>query len=416
MRRSITLSALLGISLILQLSSVSLASPSAPMPDPSIPRTKEWTFLVFLNGNNNLDQFGAMNLKQMEKIGSTSEINIVTQWASLDRGDVQRLFVTQSTDPTQVTSLVVESLGNIDMGDWKNLVDFIHWGVKNYPAKHYFIDVWDHGSGWHSLQNKNNSLRNFRPLDISLDENTGNSISTLQLGKALADAAQFMGHKVDLYASDACLMGMAEIAHEVSDSVAVYGGSEEVEAAAGWPYDTFLARWTAHPQSTPQQVAEYLTEEYVNSYNGGENGHQDATFAAYDLEKLPLLTSALSTLGTEFSKLPTKAREKVVSVAKETQTFAFSDYGDLSDFVGLLEKQSLPDLGKASLGNLKTALSQFIITHAATPNYSRAVGLSIWLPTSKGTYESYAEKYSQLKFQADTHWGNALRSILKNTP
>ena len=31
---------------------------------------KKWTFLLFLNGNNNLDSYGYMNINQMEKIGS----------------------------------------------------------------------------------------------------------------------------------------------------------------------------------------------------------------------------------------------------------------------------------------------------------------------------------------------------------
>ncbi|MEO5970011.1 MAG: clostripain-related cysteine peptidase [Bdellovibrionia bacterium] len=411
MRRSLILSLILGISVISQLFSVAMASPVSQTEKPEM---KEWTFLIYLNGNNNLDRFGTMNMNQMEKVGSTADINVVTQWASLNRGKVERLYVIQDNELHKVTSPVIENLGSIDMGDWHNLVDFIHWGVANYPAKHYFIDVWDHGSGWHSTHGKKPSPKDFKPFDISWDENTGNSITTLQLGEALEDAAKFIGHKIDFFASDACLMGMAEVAREVSDSVNVYGGSEEVEAAAGWPYDTFLARWTAHSQSTPAQVAEYLTEEYINSYSGGGNGYQDATFAAYDLSKLPVLTTALRNLSSELTKLPQQARARVVSVARDTQNFSFPDYGDLTDFVGLLEKENLVELGKSSLGNLKTVLDQFIITHGATSYYSRAAGLSIWLPTSKSSYDSYAERYSKLKFQTDTNWSSALRAILKS--
>jgi hypothetical protein len=380
------------------------------------PEVKEWTFLIYLNGNNNLDRFGKMNINQMEKIGSTAEINVVTQWASLGRGKAERLYVIQDDQPRKVTSPVVQNLGNVDMGDWHSLVDFIHWGVKNYPAKHYFIDVWDHGSGWHAFQAKNRSSSDFHGLDISFDENTGNSISTSQLASALADAAQLIGHKVDFYASDACLMGMIEIAHEVSDSVQVYGGSEEVEAGAGWPYDTFLARWASNPGSTPQQVAAFLTEEYVASYNGGSNGRQDATFAAFDLDKLPNLNSAITSLGSELSKLSLQERARVVRAARDTQNFSFSDYGDLTDFLNLLEKEGITNLGETRFSNLRTALSQVIITHANTPNYNRAAGLSIWLPTSKGTYDSYSQLYSHLKFQTETNWSNALRYLLKNNP
>src|SRR5690349_13871147 len=78
---------------------------------------KEWTLLVFLNGNNNLDRFGALNINQMEKVGSTSDINIVVQWASWSRDGVQRLLVNKDTDTENVTSPVVENIGKVDMGD-----------------------------------------------------------------------------------------------------------------------------------------------------------------------------------------------------------------------------------------------------------------------------------------------------------
>src|SRR4051812_16677829 len=59
---------------------------------------KEWTFLTFLNGNNNLDSFGALNINQMEQVGSTDQINIVVQWASLRNRRTQRLYITKDKD------------------------------------------------------------------------------------------------------------------------------------------------------------------------------------------------------------------------------------------------------------------------------------------------------------------------------
>src|SRR5687768_5808271 len=56
---------------------------------------KEWTFLIFLNGNNNLDRYGTLNLNQIEKVGSTDKINVVVQWASYSTGTVKRLYMTQ---------------------------------------------------------------------------------------------------------------------------------------------------------------------------------------------------------------------------------------------------------------------------------------------------------------------------------
>src|SRR4051812_25347735 len=71
---------------------------------------KEWTFMVFLNGNNNLDRFGTTNLKQMETVGSTNDLNIVVQWASEAASTTKRLLVQKSSDPSKVTSPIVQEL------------------------------------------------------------------------------------------------------------------------------------------------------------------------------------------------------------------------------------------------------------------------------------------------------------------
>ena len=109
---------------------------------------KEWTFLVFLNAKNSLDRFGDLNLKQMEEVGSTDQVNIVIQWGSLARPSVKRMLIQKSTNPNEITSPVVEDLGAVDMGSEAEFLRFLKWGAEKYPAKKYFVDVWNHGSGW----------------------------------------------------------------------------------------------------------------------------------------------------------------------------------------------------------------------------------------------------------------------------
>src|SRR6185437_6314547 len=144
---------------------------------------KNWTFLIYLNGDNNLDSFGAQNIESMEQVGSNDQVNIVVQWASEAAGKTVRLLVQKSTNPSAVTSPVVQDLGKVDMGDFHSLENFIQWGVQNYPAQHYFVDVWDHGSGWHSIEAMSAPMpgMHLRPNDISWDDNSGNFISTEQL-------------------------------------------------------------------------------------------------------------------------------------------------------------------------------------------------------------------------------------------
>jgi hypothetical protein len=400
------LSALL-LSSVLALSFIASASAStAPQ--------KEWTMLVYLNGDNNLDSFGATNIEQMEKEGSTDQVNVVVQWASEGAGKTQRLLVQKSTNPNAVTSPILQDMGKVDMGSYKSLIDFITWGVQNYPAKHYFIDVWDHGSGWHALKAMSSSMSSvrgsFHPTDISWDDNSGNSITTEQLGQAMAAAAQIIGHKVDLYGSDACLMAMAEVANEMSDSVDTFVGSQETEPGAGWPYAELLQGWNSYSAATPQQVAKVLVDAYVKSYQNGSNGSSEVTFSAFDLNQMAQLDNAVSVFAKKVRTLDAASKAKLLAAAQKTQNFVDADYGDLGDFITNIQAARL---SSPEVDDLKVAVEQFIIANADTTQYARAKGLSIWLPTDASTYSSNSARYQGMKFDKATDWGSSLAYLLQ---
>ncbi|MFZ9596567.1 MAG: clostripain-related cysteine peptidase, partial [Bdellovibrionia bacterium] len=285
--------------------------------------------------------------------------------------------------------------------------------VTHFPARHYFINVWDHGSGWHALRLKSSSPGTFHPSDISWDDQTGNSISTHQLAQALKEASKIIGHPVDLYASDACLMGMIEIASQVSQDVQIYAGSEEVEAGEGWPYDAILERWARKPQLSAAEVGQLLTEEFVQSYReGSQNDPQNATFAAYDLGKMNAVEQGLQELTEELLYLSPSDQAEVLHLAHEAQSFTYSDYRDLTDFVRLLRRSSLTALNQPKLQALETALGEMILAHDATPGYERALGMSIWLPTSLSLYQKHIATYQTLSFHQKTSWGKLLSALL----
>jgi hypothetical protein len=366
---------------------------------------KEWTFLVFLNGNNSLDSFGPVNLKQMEKIGSTANVNIVVQWASLSTHKVSRLLIQKSTDASSVTSPIVQSLpSSTDMGDYNSVVDFVKWGAQNYPAKHYFLDIWDHGSGWHDKKGT------FGPKEISLDENTGHMITTQQLGIALTASAQALGQKVDVYASDACLMAMAEIANEMSDSVSVYAGSEDVEPGAGWPYDTFLARLVAKPLASPSEVATMLSQEYAKLYSASSEA---VTFSAFDLSKLPAFKESVKAFADNLRSMSSADAKKYMAAAKKAQKFTNSDYADFLDFLTNINATGGISASSQSLVQSMVTASKSLIVTSNNVQFPKATGLSIWLPQSSSTLREYASKYSQLKFDGETHWSDFLTAMLK---
>lgn len=371
--------------------STSLARAAEPM--------KEWTFLTFLNGHNNLDRFGTMNMNQMKAVGSTDQVNIVVQWASSARQTTQRVYVRQGAID------IVQDLPRIDMGDYKQLVEFVRWGAENFPAKHYFVNVWNHGGGWHQILVKGD----FQTNDISWDDFTGHHITTEQLGVAMSEIQSLIGQKVDILGNDACLMAMAEVASELSGSVDVFAASQETEPGAGWPYTEFLRRWVAAPESTPAQVGTILAEEYLKSYTGGSNGRQSVTFSILDINALPGLWRSVTALGNQLSNLPAASITQVKTVANATQRYAYSDYKDIGDFVTRLEATPAVAVSNEAIADVKAALSATVISNQVSTSYARSHGVSIWVPTYSSDWGSNGRRYEGLRFDRETGWSTFLK-------
>lgn len=369
---------------------------------------KEWTFLLFLNGHNNLSSFGDMNIKDMEKSGSTDQVNLVVEWGSASTKDNRRLLVEKSKDPSKVTSPTLMTKKNVDMGDYKQLVDFVKWGAENFPAKHYFVAVWNHGSGWHFQDMNKLGSSDFQTTDISYDDNTGNRITTEQLGLAMKEIKNILGRNVDIYGSDACLMQMIEVANEMKDSVDYFVGSQELEPGEGWPYAPFMKKWTATPTLTPSEVSVLLSKEYLASYNGGVYGRKSVTFSALDMSKLDQLNSSVAQLVNHLKGFDAASLKKIKSASNSTLDFYYSDYKDLGDFLKKLSSTATVKDSKL-IDQVQNSLKSSILSTDNSSTYAAATGLSIWIPSS---VTSDMTRYKQLEFNKQTAWADFLKVML----
>ncbi|HTL12901.1 MAG TPA: clostripain-related cysteine peptidase, partial [Bdellovibrionota bacterium] len=136
-------------------------------------------------------------------------------------------------------------------------------------------------------------------------------------------------------------------------------------------------------------------------------------FSAYDLSKISALYSAVRNLGTQFSHLSSTDRRKVVTAANGTQTFTYADYGDLMDFLGLVQKAGITTISADVYKAVTDAVAQFVVANQTTSSYAKAKGLSIWLPHSMSDYNSYGSRYAGLNLNKQTAWGSTLQALLK---
>jgi hypothetical protein len=371
---------------------------------------KEWTFLVFLNGNNSLSSFATEDVNEMEAVGSTNQLDVVVQFAN-NNGKAKRIHVEKDTDMTHINSTIVEELGDVDMGSSQNLVDFVKWAMVKYPAKHYMLDIWNHGNGWHRIAGAAKDLVNVN--DISFDDRHHSRITTQQLGAALAQVTQDTGHKIDVYGSDACLMAMAEVVGEMKTSVDVMVGSEETEPGDGWPYDDFLGAWANKPGATAEEVGSMLVETYFASYNGGSQGTKEVTLSAFKVSELDNFFAKIRVFSDAMIDLSARDKSAIKSAAEESQYFTYADYRDVSHFMDKLKLQSLTSLDPQIFADIKTAAQKVVIANRASSSFDGAFGITMWVPTSANTFESHLAAYQQLEFDKQTHWSEALKRILE---
>lgn len=244
-----------------------------------------WTFLVYMDGDNDLEGEAIADFLEMARIGSTKDVRIVVQldrvkgynydydnWTNTRRGIVLHGSFPRATWGTDI--------GEKNMGDVETLREFVSWGKANYPADHTALVLWNHGDGWRSQTPR------AQKRAICTDQTSNNdSLTMAEVRQALESAGP-----VDLIGFDACLMGMAEVAYELREQGSVMVGSEELEPAEGWPYNTILYDLVTSPTLTAAQFAGRIVDRYCASYE------DSYTLSSVDLKQMDPLAGSISNL------------------------------------------------------------------------------------------------------------------------
>lgn len=230
----------------------------------------DWTFLVYLDGDNNLEAEGITDFLEMASIGSDSNVNVLVlfdrtpgyssaygDWTDTRRGRV---------DPNDVPDGAWgTSIGEANMGDPNTLVDFVEWGMQNFPAQRYAVVLWDHGNGWRGQPPDESPL--FK--SVCQDDTDGDTLVIREVRQAL-ETIENDASRLDLVGFDACLMGMVEVAYEIREPADVMVGSEKTEPLDGWPYDTILGDLQVTPTMSAGSLGTVIVQRYWQSYSESE--------------------------------------------------------------------------------------------------------------------------------------------------
>lgn len=354
----------------------------------------KWTFMVFMNGDNNLEYYADLDLNEMKSVGSTNAVNIIVQLDRYYQTGAWRYRVLQNN-----LQEVWSTTSELDFGSPDTLRDFVNWTITNYPAEKYALVIWDHGAGW---RRKILGLRG-----ISFDDSSSTYMTMSQLKYALSQVSR----KIDVLGMDACLMAMTEVAYQVKDYAYYLVGSEESEPAQGWPYDTILSVLVSNPSMSPSNLASTIVDKYKNYYSS----YSDVTQSAIDLSKISDLKDACNSLALTLKNNMSSYSTQISQAISDTQAYDYSDFRDLYHFAQNIYNK----INDATIRNLATnvinKVALAVIAEWHSSDLANSHGISIWLPSSSLYYNYYLSTYQTLDFASSTDWDEFL-GALYSTP
>ena len=246
-----------------------------------------WTILVYLDGDNNLEDSAITDFTEMARVGSSDEVNIIVQldriasdedWDDETYGDwttVKRFRIEQRKRPTKSNELA--DLGELNMGDPATLTDFIDWGVSSFPAEHYALIFWDHGASWPGVAND--------------DTSDGDPITLPELTQALDDATERTGvERFDLIGFDTCLMSQLDVLEAIAPYGDIAVGSADLEPGDGWAWEAWLEQLVDDPELSTEAIATQIVDSFVAFFE--DRDEPTVTLAAFDLHQVPTCANA----------------------------------------------------------------------------------------------------------------------------
>jgi hypothetical protein len=424
--------------------------------------TAEWTIMIFLNGDNNLEPFGLQDFREMARVGSTAQVNIVVQfdrsgaWGTTTPQWEQTLRFRVEKHMEPLPAQAVEDIGEANMGDGRVLADFVSWARQRYPAHRHLLVIWNHGQGWRvfdttPVRGRASALtahRAFRtrlrtreamrratrlarsreagmeratetlaqppaiPLHqvvggavryVSTDDTDGDQLYNREIQDSLLELLQ--GEHLDLIGFDACLMSMVETGYALRGVARVLVGSEELEPGAGWNYTDWLQVVVDNPAIDAAELGKVLVESYQRTY---EELDPTVTLSAVDLSAMDQLATAIDALSDELIQKLDQELPNIQQARSNCEAYA-PGYGlhgiDLGRFCEQLRLTTADAALQATADDVFSVVQGCVLTNYAGPDRQDAFGsygLAIYFPENRGLFETDADHEGYLK--TNTHF------------
>jgi clostripain len=374
---------------------------------------ESWTFMVYLDADNNLEPYSLLDFNEMEQGLSdcnNSDIEIIVLFDRRDDGVADtdwkdtRTYRIVADESSEIVSIQLTESSELNMGDPGTLTDFLNYCKTEASADHYALMFWNHGGGARSLSPEQPEVQS---RHICQDEESGDFLFMDEVQQGIHSA--FPGG-LDVISMDACIMGTVEAAFEMRNLCDYYVASMSNVNAYGWDYADFFGRMTA---SASNSGGDALSALMVDSYRNSVSAYSDQSISAVNTDGLVLLKDNIDLLAVELYLADKKV---IIEDIRDSAVNFFNDayeaevvsqpYYDLNDFCHMLisNEDYLSSSVTAAASVVLGTLEQAVLSAYAGPalgNYYGSGsdvkrGLSIFFSKGNLIYNNashYASQY-----------------------
>lgn len=383
---------------------------------------RQWTVLVYMNGDNDLSPYTFVDIDEMEKVGSSANVDVVVQQDTSDNDGIRRYrIVKEKISNTSISSPVLATLAEQDSGKQETVIDFLNFGVTNFPSRNYMVVIWSHGAGY--------------PGGISFDYTSASRLTIAELQGALAylQDVHLNGQRVAIYASDACLMQSLEVIYQLRQQARFVIGSANRIGKGGFPYReiiSFLNQYPYRPTGSgagidsAYRLALEIPQLYLRHYLSSDNWATLTSVVAQQMarrDRTSVMQSLrrLSETLQEYLRADPLFHPLTVLVAIR-QAYQFAPASrDIRTFLSHL-RANVPNTSKVAQASddLIDALQQIVLkptaelpipprwyTHSKGFAYGTASsGLTLWLPVDRQQFLQTKNIFQSTTLNKQSGW------------
>jgi hypothetical protein len=384
------------------------ASPAVRQADPPAPLSPapeaDWTVLVYMDGDNNLERWVSHDIDQeLAAVGSNADVQVV---ALADRGPgysttdgdwtgTLAFNVTKGMKATPENA--VADWGERDMGSPQTLTDFVTWARASYPSRRVALFFWDHGWGW---------WPGYTMHDVTSND-------TLDMDEIRRSMEAVYG--VDMVGMDTCLGQMIEVQATFRGFAKAMTASEDSIGYTGVDYAQVLDRLGADPGMGAGALAKVAAASY-------RSGHDRWTLASSAVAldwRWDRLVRQVDLLAWKLRAGMKKHRRDYAAAYRRVATALYGDPTsvDLYDAAAQLRRSVDSPSLQRTCGDVMRAVDRVVLYEWSTRAEGRLHGVGIYWPDAPAppdpaansiSWWDFAYYSSQLQFTRLTTWEDFL--------